>query len=223
MVSVIIPILNEEKVLSENVSYLKEISKKAELLFVDGGSLDNSGEIAADCGKLLRSKKGRGSQMNAGALCAKNSCLLFLHADTKMAPDTLDLVEAALDRDCVGGCLTLKIEKEGFIYRAIEVFGNIRARMTKVFYGDQGIFTGKEIFLELGGFPEVPIMEDVLFTKKLRARGETIVLRDKLYVSPRRWESHGVIKTSIRYCALNIMFWLKVPLDIIKSKYDDVR
>ncbi|MFH1754029.1 MAG: TIGR04283 family arsenosugar biosynthesis glycosyltransferase [Candidatus Omnitrophota bacterium] len=224
MISVIIPIYNEEKILSISAQYFKELSQKAELLFVDGGSQDGSAKIAGSYAKVIRADRGRGSQMNSGARASSHSALLFLHADTSIPEDVLSSVEEALKRRGIaGGCLTQRIDKEGLIYRIIEGFGNLRARVTKVFYGDQGIFVDKEIFFELDGFPAVPVLEDALFSKKLRSKGRTEVLRKKITVSPRRWEKRGILKTAMLYTSLNILFWLRVPLQKIKDLYEDLR
>lgn len=95
--------------------------------------------------------------------------------------------------------------------------------MTKKFYGDQGIFVKKDTFLKLGGFPEIPIMEDILFTEKLRKCGKTVVLPDKILVSARRWEKMGIIKTTLLFNLIILLFWLKVPLNRIKKLYEDLR
>ncbi len=224
MISVVIPIYNEEKILCAKGEYFKELSLKAELLFVDGGSRDKSAEIAGSYAKVIRTDKGRGQQMNFGARGSSYDILLFLHADTSIPEDVLSSVEEALERrGIIGGCLTQCIDKEGFIYRLIESFGNLRARITKVFYGDQGIFVDKKVFFELGGFPAIPVLEDALFSKKLRSKGKTEVLKEKIMVSPRRWEQKGILKTAALYSSLNILFWLKVPLQKIKELYEDLR
>lgn len=224
MISVIIPLYNEEKSLTKNSPYLHNLAQYSELIFVDGGSTDSSIEIARQYGKVLLSKKGRALQMNCGAIFAKTNMLFFLHADTFIYKDTLKSIEENLRYDSfIGGCLTQKIDKNGTRYRFIESFGNIRARITKVFYGDQGIFMRKDIFSKVGGFPAVPIMEDILFTKKLRRTGKTIVLKDKIFVSARRWDKKGIISTILLYAFLNFLCWIKVPLDKISSFYDDLR
>ena len=109
------------------------------------------------------------------------------------------------------------------IYRLIEGLGNVRAKITKVFYGDQGMFVRKDIFLKLGGFPKVPIMEDVIFSKRLRRSGKTVVLMDKILTSSRRWDKKGIMKTSLLYSLINILFWMRIPLEKIKLFYDDLR
>lgn len=134
-----------------------------------------------------------------------------------------NIEERMRDKDVIGGCLTQYIDKEALIYRFIEDQGNLRARMTKVFYGDQGIFVRKEMFFRIGGFPPVPIMEDVLFTKKLRAQGKTVVLTDKIIVSSRRWAKRGIIRTTLLYNVIGTMFFLGFPLEKVKALYDDLR
>jgi len=223
-ISTIIPILNEEKVLSKNSSSLLKLSRETELIFVDGGSSDKSVSIASKLGSVLTAPKGRSFQMNKGASCAKNKILLFLHADNIIEPETIESIEnILLDKAYVGGCLSQSIDSQRTIFRLIEGFGNMRARLTKVFYGDQGIFVKKNVFFRIGKFPDVPIMEDVLFAKKIRRRGKTLVLKDKIIVSPRRWEKRGILRTVFLYSKINILFYLKTPLDRIKNIYKDLR
>lgn len=224
MISIIIPVYNEEEILSQNPLYFRSLSKKAELIFVDGGSFDRSREIASDYGRVVRTTKSRALQMNYGAGVAKGDTLLFLHADTVIDINTLDSIENKLkDNNFIGGCLTQQIDKDGFIYRFIETFGNIRARLSKVFYGDQGIFVKKVLFFKIGCFPEVAIMEEIIFSKKLRKLGKTVVLPDKILASPRRWEKKGIINSIFLYSLINTLFWLKVPLEKIKHLYSDLR
>lgn len=224
MVTIIVPIYNEERVLSKNIVQFNNLSKQAELLFVDGGSIDKSVGIVSGVGSLLHSGKGRSLQMNKGGFNAQGDILFFMHADTMITPDKLSVIEDAINnRDSIGGCLSQRIGRNAFIYRLIEGYGNIRARKRKIFYGDQGIFVKKDAFERIGGFPKVPIMEDVLFTQQLRKMGKTIVLPDKITVSARRWEKNGIIKTTLLFNLIIILFLLKVPLHKIKQFYEDIR
>jgi rSAM/selenodomain-associated transferase 2 len=224
MVSIIVPLYNEESVLLKNPARLEGLSRAGELVFSDGGSSDRSVDIAGRYGKVVHAKKNRAAQMNQGALQAGGGILLFLHADTIISPDSLAAVEKCIiDGGFIGGCFTQEIDNNAFIYRLIEGQGNLRARLSKEFYGDQGIFVKKDVFLTIGGFPEVPILEDVLFSRKLGARGKTIVLADKILVSARRWENNGVIRTAILYNLIIILFRLKAPLHKIKQLYEDLR
>lgn len=224
MISIVIPIYNEEKILAEHPPYFKNFSQYAEFIFVDGGSTDRGAIIAKQYGRVFSCQKGRASQMNYGAMHARYDSLFFLHADTNINPGTLLAIEQQMRKDSiVGGCLTQRIDKNGLAYRIIENQGNFRARIFKVFYGDQGIFVKNEVFSRIGGFPEVPIMEDIIFTKQLRKMGQTIVLPDKIMVSARRWEKKGIIKTMLLFHLIIVLFWLKTPLHKIKQLYDDVR
>lgn len=224
MISIIIPIYNEEKILNINAARFVGLSAHAELIFVDGGSIDRGIEIARRYGRILQSKKGRAIQMNFGAKQAKNDILLFLHADNIVSPESLENIEKAVWRNgVVGGCLTQRIDKKGIIFRLIEAQGNFRARRSKVFYGDQGIFARKDIFFQLGGFPDVSIFEDMLFSRKLRCEGKTVVILDKIMVSPRRWEKRGIIRTTLMFNALLAMLKMGFPLEKIKALYEDLR
>lgn len=224
MISVIVPFYNEEKILFENSARFLGLSQHAELIFVDGESTDRSIEVISNCGKTLHSKRGRALQMNLGATFAKGDILLFLHADTYISAETLRNIENKIKNNgFIGGCLTQRIDKPNFVYRFIESEGNMRARIAKVFFGDQGIFVRKDVFSKIGGFPEVPIMEDIIFSKKLRVLGNTVVLNDKIFVSARRWEKRGIIKTTLVYSLVNILFRLHFPLDKIKRLCESVR
>ncbi len=223
MISIIIPLYNEEKILRERNEFFKRLGEKAELIFVDGKSDDESPGIASGYGKLIETERGRAMQMNQGAQVSSGETLLFLHADASIDPITTENIENAVTQGFSGGCLTQHIDHKGKVFRMIEVFGNFRARVTKVFYGDQAIFVKKDIFSEIGGFPEAPVMEDVLFSKKMRKKGKTKILEDKVSVSARRWERKGVMNTILLYSFLNILFYFRIPLDRIKQYYDDLR
>lgn len=222
-ISTIVPIYNEEKILSSNFSFFKSLAQRVELIFVDGQSTDRSCEIAGQCAKVLCGQKGRAVQMNQGGYAARGNLLLFLHADSVISQETLISIEKVAGTNFIGGCLTQRIDKEAFIYRLIEAQGNFRAKFSKIFYGDQGIFVKKDAFFEVGGFPQAPIMEDVLFTRDLRKIGETIVLPDKVFVSARRWEKKGVVRTTLLYNLIILLFKLGVPLKRIKLIYGDLR
>lgn len=224
MVSIIISIYNEEKILAEHSPRLKDLSQYAEFIFVDGGSTDKSIELASMLGRVLSCHKGRAIQMNYGAQHARFDTVFFLHADSIISTQTLLSVERQVkENDFIGGCLTQLIDRKKIIYRIIEAQGNLRARLSKIFYGDQGIFVKKDVFFKIGGFPEAPVMEDVLFSRKLRNAGKTIVLSDKIVVSPRRWERKGVVKTTLFFNLIIILFRLGYPLEKIKLLYEDIR
>lgn len=224
MISVIVPIYNEERELTKNLYFYEKLGPHAELIFVDGQSIDRSRMVVQHCGRVLQCARARATQMNFGAKYAEGDIFLFLHADTIISEGTLASIEMHIRKQgFLGGCLTQCIDNGSFVYRLIEAQGNIRARKRKVFYGDQGIFVKKDVFLRIGGFPLVPIMEDVIFSKQLRRLGRTVVLPDRILTSSRRWDKKGVVKTTFLYSIINILFWLRFPLKKIKLLYDNLR
>lgn len=224
MISVVVPVYNEEEKLRARSKVFTELSCRAELIFVDRESTDKSADIAARYGRVIKSARGRAQQMNAGAREARNDILLFLHADNTVTPEAIESIENEVRQNgAVGGCLTQRIENRRPVFRLIEWQGNNRARRTKIFYGDQGIFVRKDVFERIGGFPDVPIFEDVLFTRDLRGEGKTTVLSDNIIVSARRWEKQGVIRTSVMFNKFLFMFKMGYPLEEIKKLYEDVR
>lgn len=223
MLSVIIPVYNEESAIRETLTTLP-LGSNLETIVVDGGSTDRTREIAGQFPvRIIEAAKNRAIQMNQGAKQARGEIFLFLHSDCLLQDESVKSIENYLSNGYIGGCLTQRINSDRFIFRLIESSGNIRARLSRIFYGDQGIFVRKDVFFEIGGFPEAPIMEDVLFSKKLREMGKTIVLPDKILVSGRRWDKRGILKTTLLYNTIIILFKLGYPLEKVKLLYDDLR
>ena len=175
-ISIIIPILNEAKILDKTLSQLQPELGDHELILVDGGSTDNSVCIAAKYGEVLTSTRGRAKQLNAGAAAATGDILLFLHADIWLESEALVAVETALSSGYIGGGFRQKIDGRNILYRMIEIAGNIRGRYLKVFYGDSGIFLARADFEKIGGFPDLPILEEMEFSKELRKFGKTTLI-----------------------------------------------
>tara|TARA_Y100000031_G_C8058125_1_gene309338 strand:- start:3 stop:674 length:672 start_codon:yes stop_codon:yes gene_type:complete len=223
MISIVIPVLNEEEILKENFERLETLKKVAEIVFVDGGSSDATIEVASKLGRVLKGKKGRALQMNLGAGEANEDILLFLHADSYIDEDSLIAASRCIKNGALGGCFTQRLKNDRAIYRFIEGIGNSRAKRRKIFYGDQGIFTKKDVFFSLGGFPEQAVMEDVLFSKRLKEKGRVEILDSPIYVSSRRWERDGFFKTNFLYMIMSLLFYLRLPAPFIKRIYRDVR
>ncbi|MBU0468274.1 MAG: TIGR04283 family arsenosugar biosynthesis glycosyltransferase [Candidatus Omnitrophica bacterium] len=223
MISVIIPVLNEEDTIEKTLSELDK-ETDVEVIVVDGGSTDRTCEIVRkfNC-RLIESQANRAVQMNIGAKAAKGDNLIFLHSDCILENGSIKAVEKCLSNGFLGGCLTHKILSPNLIFRFIEVSGNIRAALLRIFYGDQAIFVRRTSFFSLGMFEQVDILEDVKFSKALKKIGKTCILKNKVFVSARRWKKLGVIKTTFINWIVSVGFAMGVPLNKLKALYKNVR
>jgi rSAM/selenodomain-associated transferase 2/rSAM/selenodomain-associated transferase 1 len=196
-ISAVIPTFNEAANLPQTLRSLRD-AENLEIIVVDGGSNDGTLDIAEREGcRVLRSMPGRAVQMNAGAGVASGSVLLFLHADTRLAPGFCPALRAALQEPgVVGGAFRLRIDAPGWPLRIIEQAAHVRSRALKMPYGDQGIFVRKETFQELGGFAMLPIMEDFEFIQRLRHRGRIRIVPLPASTSGRRWQQFGPWRTT---------------------------
>lgn len=195
--SVIIPVLNEAKELPALLRSLRPLDGDTEILFVDGGSRDGSPALVRAAGyPLLTSAPGRARQMNAGARAARGDVFLFLHADTRLPPDGVHAVRAAMrDPAVVAGRFDLVYEVSAWPYRWIAWMGSLRSRVAKVLTGDHGMFIRRQAFCEVGGCPDVPLMEDVEISRRLKRLGRVACLRARVVGSTRKYRREGVWRT----------------------------
>lgn len=223
MISVIIPILNEAKILEKTLSRLQPELENHELITVDGGSTDSSISIAKKYGKVIKSERGRAKQLNAGAAAATGDILIFLHADVWLEPGAFGAVEKTLSSGAVGGGFLQKIDGPSILYRIIEITANMRGKYLKVFYGDSGIFVSRSDFQRIGGFPEVPIMEEMGFSKALRGLGKTTMVKPCIHISARRWEANGIIRTTVKNWFITLLYFLGFSLERLAKLYRNIR
>lgn len=223
MISVIIPTYNEEKNIKNTLKSLLS-HRNIEIIIVDGQSSDKTVELARNYPvKIFRSEINKGIQMNSGAEEASGEIFLFLHSDCTPEGGAFLAIKDCLSRGYIGGCLSLRIDSDNIIYRFIEASGNIRAKLSKIFYGDQGIFVRRDVFFKIGGFDKVELFEDIIFSKKLKREGKTAILNKKIYASARRWQKQGVIKTTLVYWLLTLGFLFGVSPGTLKKIYSDLR
>ena len=181
--SFIIPVWNEEAIISRTIEHVRDIcaSGSAEIIVVDGDPAGRTIKAVRHMVvKTAISEKGRGRQMNFGAALAAGEILIFLHADTTLPYDAVELIEKAMeDGSRIAGAFDLAIDSERTAYRLIERAASFRSRMTRIPYGDQTIFIKKRDFLALGGFKDIPIMEDVEFMQRIKKRKGKICIIGK--------------------------------------------
>jgi len=181
----------------------------AEVVLVDGGSTDATAAIAARSPRvcLLASPRGRARQMNAGARAARGDVLLFLHADTLLPDGALAAVEAAVgDPGVVAGRFDIRFDNPRPVFRMIAWFMNERSRWSGISTGDQAIFVRREVFEALGGYPDMPLMEDVELSRRLKRRGRLAALRLRVTTSARKWEREGAIRTILLMWTLRLLY-----------------
>ncbi len=214
-ISAIIPVLNEEKNIKACIENVKKLNP-LEIIVVDGGSTDRTIEIAEKEGaRIIKTSKGRGIQLQEGASAAKGDILLFLHADSNIKED-VDLSEY-IKNGYIGGFFRLRFDDSSTSFRLIEFFANLRSRLLKLPYGDQGIFVKREVFQKTGGFRPYPFLEDIDFALRLRKMGKVIPLKTSIIVSPRRLKK-GVPLSSILLSIRNVMIVLMYLLGISPYK-----
>jgi rSAM/selenodomain-associated transferase 2 len=199
-ISIIIPTLNEEETISQCLETVVDISG-IEVIVADGGSTDRTVEIAGQHRdvKIVSSEMGRSIQMNKGAGYARGEILLFLHADCVLSREVVLNVRNVFEgRSFVGGAFKIRLLSDKFLYQLIEKGINFRSKFFKLPYGDQGLFVKRSVFEELGGFREMPNCEDLDFMCRLKRNGKIIILNERISSSIRRWENHGILRTSLR-------------------------
>lgn len=220
-VSVVIPMLNEAASLNRLLVYWQSLAQNgAEILIVDGGSTDGSAKLVEQAGfKVLSSPRGRARQMNMGAQAAQGDILLFLHADTIPPPNALHAMwQGLLLPHRVWGRFDVQIEGQAWMFPIIAFFINLRSRLSGIATGDQGIFMRREAFLQVGGFPDQPLMEDIEICKRLLPISRPLCLREKMRTSGRRWETRGVWRTIFLMWRLRWAYWRGAsPQDLAKA------
>jgi rSAM/selenodomain-associated transferase 2 len=224
-ISIIMPVLNEAKNLRDTLSQLT-LSEKEELIIVDGGSTDDSLSIAREfTDKVFQTRSGRARVMNFGAAKAKGDILLFLHADCILPDNGFHAVRQAMrDRSIAAGAFFLNIAHRGLSFRIIERAANIRSRATSLLYGDQGIFLRKDIFDRIGGFSDIPLMEDIEISGRLKKEGNLIFINPPITASPRRWLSEGIIYTTLRDWTIAFLYtFFKVSPAKLTTYYRNIR
>jgi len=222
-ISVIIPTFNEAPTVRSAIASARA-SSGVEVIVVDGGSSDETVELAKSKDvKVIESEKGRACQMNAGAAAATGDFLLFLHADTRLPAGFKDHVIQALAHPGAGaGAFELGIDAQRRGLRTVEHAVNWRSRHLELPYGDQAFFLKAELFHEMGGFPNIPIMEDFEFVRRLRLQGRVAIVPARVATSGRRWLDLGIIRTTLINQTVVVAYYLGIsPVRIARWYHRD--
>jgi rSAM/selenodomain-associated transferase 2 len=213
--SIIVPAFHEGENINDLTEFLNRLDShmNSEIIVVDGAQeKDTLGAIHNGKVIKLSSEKGRAKQMNAGASVAGGEILIFLHADTELPIHALRKIHSLLEqKEYVGGAFDLGIKSDKFIFKVIGRLASWRSRLSRIPFGDQAIFIRKEYFNRIGGYKEIPLMEDLELMRRIKKSGDKIrIFYEQVMTSPRRWEKEGVIYCTLRNWTLQVLYLLGI-------------
>ena len=219
--SIVVPVFNEAPLIRRFFAHLRERAPGAEIIVADGGSTDGTADLAMGfCDQLVESQRSRATQMNAGAHAARGDILWFLHADAELPLESLDEIARIMDdSNVVGGYFRIRLPKH-FVYRLTDSFAHYAGMLLRMRCGDHGIFCRRTAFFEIGGFPTVPLMEDVEFFRRLHRCGRVVHSEKRLLVSPRRYEAIGPARLTFAYGLIAALYIFHVPPSMLASVYE---
>ena len=218
--SIIVPVFNEAPLVRPFLEHLRERAPGAEIIVADGGSTDGTAELAAGfCDRLVQSQRSRSRQMNSGADAAHGEILWFVHADAELPLECLNEIARIMhDSNVVGGYFRIRLPRR-LVYRLTDSFAHYAGVLLRIRCGDHGIFCRRTAFVDVGGFPTVPLMEDVEFFRRLHRCGRVTHSDKRIVVSPRRYEAIGRARLTFAYGFIATLYILRVPPSMLASIY----
>lgn len=224
MISIVIPVLNEERAIGALLDNIDSLAGAKEVIVADGGSTDQTRTTASSSVAVIDCPRGRGPQCNAGARRAGGGILFFLHADSRLQPDALHKIEQAVACGAGWGCLKLRFDDAHPITALVAWCSNLRVSTRGIVFGDQGIFMTRDLFERLGGFPELPLMEDYQLSLLLRGMKVRPVLADsRITSSARRFAAGGRLRALWRMSRLRRLYRSGADISVIQELYGDIR
>jgi rSAM/selenodomain-associated transferase 2 len=220
-ISIVVPTLNEAALIQPFLEHLRERAAKAEIIVADGGSSDGTAELATGlCHRVVHAKPGRAVQMNAGARVARREILWLLHVDVTVPTECLNEIERIMSSPGVtGGFFRIRLPGSQLVYRLTDSFAHYAGLFLTMRCGDHGMFCRRNLFMKIGGFPEVPLMEDVEFFRRLRRRGPVKHSPKRIVVSPRRYEAIGRARLTFAYGLIATLYLFGAPLRTLAAIY----
>jgi rSAM/selenodomain-associated transferase 2 len=211
VMSVIVPALNESDGIVDTLQALQDMRGRGiEVIVADGGSTDNTAVVCAPLAdRVIIAATGRARQMQAGATQARGSVLWFLHADS-LAPGDADrsIATALGSGERHWGRFDVRLPHAGLSLRVVAALMNLRSRLTGIATGDQGIFVTRELFERVDGYPQIPLMEDIALSRRLKCHSRPACLHEKLATSARRWQTCGILRTILVMWSLRLAYFL---------------
>jgi rSAM/selenodomain-associated transferase 2 len=222
--SVVVPTLNEERVLAATLERARQPGV-LEVIVVDAGSTDDTSAVAARYADLVVcAARGRAAQMNAGAAQARGDILLFLHADTLVPTGFADAAIAACrEPGVIGGRFDVRVEPSSPLLRLTGALINRRSRLTRISTGDQAIFIRRDVFEQLGGYADIPLMEDIDLSRRMKRAGRIACLHQRVTTSARRWQKDGVLRTILLMWSLRLLYFCGVSPERLQRVYANTR
>ena len=222
-VSIIIPVFNEALLIRPFLANLRERTRGAEVIVVDGASTDGTDQLAHGfCDKIIRSgERSRAKQMNFGADAACGDIFWFLHADAKVPLESLNEIGRIMrDPKVCGGFFRIRLPAAPAVYRLTDGFAHYAGLLFRMRCGDHGMFCRRNAFVDAGGFPDVPVMEDVEFFRRLRRCGRVVYSNKRIAASPRRYETVGPVRLTFAYGLIATLYLFGVPLSALAHVYE---
>jgi rSAM/selenodomain-associated transferase 2 len=216
-VSIIVPVFNEASLIQPFLEHLRDRARGAEIIVVDGASTDGTDRLALGfCDQLIGSeKRSRATQMNSGARVAAGDIFWFLHADANVPGNCLDeIVRIMRDPTVAGGYFRIRLPSPA-VYRLTDSFAHYAGLLLGMRCGDHGIFCRRTAFADVGGYPNVPLMEDVEFFRQLRCCGRVVHSKKRIEISPRRYEAVGRVRLTFAYGLIATLYCSGVSLSTL--------
>ena len=218
--TIVIPTLNEEAEIEACLIRLQGLREEGfEVIVVDGGSIDKTPQLVEGlCDQFISNQQGRAAQMNTGARQASGELIFFLHVDSQLPEKFSELIPTIGAETFFWGRFDVTLSGKHWLFRVIESMMNLRSRLTGIATGDQVMFVSQKLFREVGGYPEIALMEDIAMSRMLKNICSPLCLRQKVLTSSRRWEKYGITTTILKMWWLRLSYFMGVdPVRLVRQ------